>query len=265
MSDSRWPPSIEAINALDDAAKMSIYRTLIPDWVYERFGVTRDTLSVDGHPVVEMRCPAGSRGLEITIRHQAGARDPLVYLNMADTSNNQLVVLLLVVNDPAGPRFDIDVLPDGTLTSLGTTQRNHSEEQRALAYGLAPGQICPGLRVFRQSVPIFEQFVARMGHDLFFIEPMAYHNAISFERYGFAYTRGRAAMERLHLDFMPGRILHTRLDDSTPFRSRNAWESVRGRSWAIQDGITGEPFNGFQMYKRIGQNAGVNTFPGSRW
>jgi len=42
-------------------------------------------------------------------------------------------------------------------------------------------------------------------------------------------------------------------------------QTVRGRSWAIHDGILGEPFTDIHMYKNIGKFSGVNTFPGWKW
>ena len=60
-------------------------------------------------------------------------------------------------------------------------------------------------------------------------------------------------------------VLSGRLDGSTPFRRPNAAGSVRGRSWAIQDGILGNPFTGVHMYKGVGKHAGVCTFPGGMW
>jgi hypothetical protein len=68
-----WPPSIEAINDLPDAEKDAIYRELLPDWIFERYGIARDTLTVDGQRVVHFRCPAGARGMELTIYHAPGA------------------------------------------------------------------------------------------------------------------------------------------------------------------------------------------------
>jgi hypothetical protein len=114
-------------------------------------------------------------------------------------------------------------------------------------------------------VPLFEKFVSRMGHDLFLIEPLAYHNAIVFERYGFNYMRGHQEMISINRRFSPGGELYRKLSDDNPFRSPDAWNTVRGRSWAIHDGILGHPFTGFQMYKRVGKEAGVNTFPEAFW
>ncbi|HLA42225.1 MAG TPA: hypothetical protein VJZ27_02250, partial [Aggregatilineales bacterium] len=159
----------------------------------------------------------------------------------------------------------VDVDLEGHSTYFGTRGRNIPEEIRAMNAGLAPGQIRWGLRAFRSTIPLFEDFVSRMGHDLFLIEPLSYHNAIVFERYGFAYTHGKSEMERIHREFQPGGSLYEWLDDSNPFRQTRCWNSISGRSWAIHDGILGHPYTGFQMYKRIGKHAEVNTFPDSMW
>jgi hypothetical protein len=266
MADSlEWRSSIFEINKLPDEAKLAIYRTLIPDWVYRDCGVDPVTLSVDGKSVVKFRCPPGSRAVELSVRQRASDSDAMLYLNMVDTFNYQLLVLLVVINDPAAPRFAIDVDEDGNPTQLGTLGRNLEAEEAAMRSGLAPGQVRAGLRVFKQTFPLFEQFVANMGHDLFFIEPLAYHNAIIFERYGFAYVRGLQEMQRIHREFLPGGALNQRLSPGNVFRGLDAWRTVRGRSWAIHDGILGHPFTGFQMYKRLGSHAGINTFPEQVW
>lgn len=250
-----WPSSIRGINDLPLEQKRAIYRTLVPDWVFPRFSISEDD--------VIMHCPSGSRAMEITVA-APNSQDPILYLNMADSFLNQLMVLLVVMNDPESDRFYIDVMPDGSQTYLGTSSRNISEEIRAMEMGLSPGQVHQGLRGFRNSVPIFENFIDQMHHDLFLIEPLSYHNAIIFERYGFGYTVGRKEMERIHREFQPGGDLH-RLLDGTPFRHPEAWRSIRGRSWAIHDGILGHPFTGFHMYKRIYNNAGISTFPDAVW
>jgi len=55
------------------------------------------------------------------------------------------------------------------------------------------------------------------------------------------------------------------LDGSTPFRRADAWKTIRGRSWAIHDGILGEPWHGIRMYKQVGKHAGMDTFPGGEY
>ena len=176
-----WPDSIRAINTLPAPQKRAIYRTLIPDWVFAQFDIDSVTLTVGGHQVVYFRCPDGSSAVEISVYHRPEA----LYLQMADSFHNQLTVLRAAVNDPASPRFDGGRDENGQPTQLGTIRRNIPEELRAMQAGLMPGQIRRGLRVFRTGIPTFELFVKKMGHPMFFIEPLFYHNAIIFERYGF--------------------------------------------------------------------------------
>lgn len=260
-----WPSSIREINALPEPDKHSIYRTLIPDWLYETFDIELETGVARGYPVVRFHCPQGSRAMEVSVRRDAQDRDPVLYLNMADTFNQQLLVLLVVVNDPDAPRFNVDMDQFGNSTNFGTSSRNIPAELAAMRGGLAPGQIRRGLRAFKQSVPIFETFVSKMQHDMFLIEPLAYHNAIVFERYGFNYIKGLQDMHEIHAGFLEGGILRRTLTHDNPFRQPDAGATVRGRSWAIHDGILGHPFTGFHMYKRISKHAGINTFPNFSW
>src|SRR5690348_6252802 len=242
-----FPNSIREINALADEEKQSIYISLLPDWLYTTYAINRDTLTKNGQKVVNFRYPNGSRAVEIFAKRDVQDRDPLLYVNIADTFNNQLLVLLVVVNDLDSPRFDTDIDESGNNTQLGTTGRNLVAEELAMKAGLAPGQVRKGLRSFSQSVPIFEDFVHKMGHDLFLIEPLAYHNAWIFERYGFNYLRGYKEMCRIDSEFRLGGEFHNKLSNKYVFRSEDCWKSVRGRSWAIHDGILGHPFTGFQM------------------
>jgi hypothetical protein len=259
------PSSIREINALSDNEKRSIYKLLLPDWIYTAYDINPDSLTKNGKEVVKFRCPNGSRAVEIFAKRDIYDRDPALYVNVADTFNNQLLVLLVVVNDPDSPRFDTDVDEHGNSTQFGTTGRNLVAEELAMKAGLAPGQIRRGLRSFSQSVPIFEDFVHKMGHDIFLIEPLAYHNAWIFERYGFNYMRGYKEMFWIDREFRPGGKLHLKLSNDQVFRREDFWKSVRGRSWAIHDGILGHPFTGFQMYKRLGTHAGICTFPDALW
>jgi hypothetical protein len=66
---------------------------------------------------------------------------------------------------------------------------------------LSPGQVRRGLRLLAPAIETFEQFVASLGHDMYFVEPLYYHNAVIFERYGFTYQMGRRLMERIESGF----------------------------------------------------------------
>ena len=70
-------------------------------------------------------------------------------------------------------------------------------ERASLQAGLSPGQVRRGFRLARPATTAFEQFVSSLGHELYFIEPLYYHNAIIFERYGFTYQMGKRRMEQI--------------------------------------------------------------------
>ncbi len=258
--------SIRGINDLEGDVPEAIYRTLIPDTLLAQSRIDPQTLcDAAGNRLVEFTYPRGTRSTEVKVWHQAGARDPLLYLQLTDTTNNQLSVLLFIANDPNSPRFDVDRDPSGQRTQFGTVHRNIEAEVAAMHAGLAPGQVRRGLKLTRKLVPIFEVFVSRLGHQIFFMEPLAYHTALLFERYGFAYSQGRAKMEWINREFGPRGELTGRLDGSTPFRRPSAQFTIRGRSWAIHDGILGERFTGMHMYKRVGINASICTFQEATW
>ena len=179
--------------------------------------------------------------------------------------NGQMHVLLYIINDPESPRFDVDRMPDGQPTEFGVFRRNLEAEEAALLAGLAPGQVRRGLRALHDSIEAFDSFVGSLGHDLYFVEPLFYHNAVVFEGYGFTYQQGRRLMEGIHAGFQEGGPLWSSMDGSTPFRARAGAATVRGRSWAIHDGVLGYPFTNVTMYKHVGHDAQVSTFPEAVW
>ncbi|MGH2523866.1 MAG: hypothetical protein ACRDH2_15280 [Anaerolineales bacterium] len=256
------PRSIAALNRLPPEEKERRYAEAIPPALLRRFQIDPHSLAdAEGRKLLTITAPDGTSSVELDLRHAFGARDPLFYGHLTDTLNGQILVLLVTVNDPEGPRFDVDRLPDGTKTQFGTFKRNVEAEVAAMRAGLAPSQIRRGLRLLSEFIATFEHFIARLGHPIYFIEPLAYHNAVVFERYGFAYQQGRRWMESLNTRFSPGGDLLARLDGSTPFRQPGAENSIRGRSWAIHDGLLGEPYTEVHMYKHVGKHAGVTTAP----
>jgi hypothetical protein len=148
---------------------------------------------------------------------------------------------------------------------FGIHYRNIEAELAAMEYGLAPGQIRRGLRMLGDAIAGFEHFVQSLGQEMYFAEPLFYHNAVIFERYGFTYAKGRRLMERIQQGFSAGGDLLSKLDGSTPFRKPEAAHSIRLRSWAIHDGLLGEPFNNVTMYKYVNKSAGINTCGECQW
>jgi hypothetical protein len=257
--------TIAAINQLPDDEKRALYARFVPQELLDQFGISRALQDAQGNSLVKFSFRPGSTDVVIDLRHQVGAEDPLLYAHLTDSMNGQLLVLLYIINDPSSPRFDVDRMPNGTPTEFGSARRNLPAELAAMQAGLAPGQIRRGLRILQHAIPAFEQFVIQAGQSNYFVEPLYYHNAVIFERYGLAYAKGLRRMQELHEGFQPGGELLERLDGSTLFRMPDQAESIRGRSWAIHDGIAGSSYTDVTMYKRIGHPAELNTFPGARW
>ncbi len=256
------PSTIGGINKLPEEQKRAIYARYIPNELRERFALPELTSRTD---LLQFRFAEGSSDVEMRLYHQVGFPDPVLYAHLADTMNGQIHVLLYILNDPESPRFDVDRMPDGSPTRFGTLKRNLEAEQAAMEYGLAPGQVRRGLRLLQPATTAFEEFLTSLGHDMCFVEPLYYHNAVIFERYGFAYQMGKRRMEAIHLGFQERGELRQRLDDSNLFRSSQAANSIRLRSWAIHDGILGEAFTDVTMYKRVGKSANISTTPGCDW
>ena len=256
------PSTIGGINKLPEEEKRAIYARYIPKELIERFHLPWLT---DRKDLLQFRFAEGASDVEMRLYHQAGFQDPVLYAHLTDTLNGQIHVLLYILNDPEAPRFDVDRMSDGTPTRFGTLKRNLEAEKAAMEYGLAPGQVRRGLRLLQPATTAFEEFITSLGHDMYFVEPLYYHNAVIFERYGFAYQIGKRRMEAIHAGFQEAGELRGRLDDSNRFRSSQAANSIRLRSWAIHDGILGEPFTNVTMYKRVGKSANISTTPGCEW
>ncbi len=258
------PSTIGGINLLPETEKRAIYSRYIPASLLEKYNIP-PLSSAAGYNLLQFRFASGSSDVEMRLYHEVNFPDPILYAHLTDTMNGQIHTLLYILNDPDSPRFDVDKMPDGSPTQFGTLRRNIEAETKAHAAGLAPGQVRRGLRLLGRAIEAFEGFVTALGHEMYFVEPLYYHNAVIFERYGFSYQMGKRLMNSIHDGFQQGGDLHAQLDGSTPFRQPEAANGIRKRSWAIHDGILGEPFTNVTMYKRVGKTAGINTTPECEW
>lgn len=256
------PSTIGGINKLPEDEKREIYARYIPRELTEKFSLSNLTRDRER---LQFRFAAGSSDVEMLVYHQKDFPDPILYAHLADSMNGQIYVLLYILNDPSSPRFNVDKMPDGRPTQFGIRIRNIEAERAALQAGLSPGQIRRGLRSLRHALKAFEEFMSSLGHDMYYMEPLYYHNAVIFEHYGFSYQLGRRLMNEIQTGFAEGGELRKKLDDSNPFRSSSAANSIRLRSWAIHDGILGMPFTNVTMYKRVGESANINTAPDCKW
>jgi hypothetical protein len=259
------PSTITGINRLPEGEKREIYTRMIPESLNRYFNLPSDYIDQDGNDLLCFKYSPGSPSVEMTLKHKFDFIDPIQYGHLSDTLNGQIHVLLYILNDPDSPRFNVDQLPDGQKTTFGTKRRNMEAEIAALKAGLAPGQVRRGLRLLSKAIISFEKFVTSLNQDVYFVEPLYYHNAAIFERYGFAYQKGRKLMERIQSGFSPDGDIIPKLDSSTIFRKSEAANSIRLRSWAIHDGILDEPFSDVTMYKYVGKTANVHTCRSSKW
>jgi acetoin utilization protein AcuC len=258
------PSTIGGINLLPEAEKREIYGRAVPQELLERFKLP-PLDSIRAGNFLQFKYEPGSTDVEMYLYHEQRFPDPVLYGHLTDTINGQIHILLYVLSDPESPRFDVDRMPDGSATRFGTLKRNLEAEKSAMEAGLSPGQVRHGLRLLTPAIITFERFVSSLGHEIYFVEPLYYHNAVIFERYGFTYQIGRKLMERIENGFANDGELNRLLDDSTPFRGKDTAYSIRLRSWAIHDGILGEPFTNVTMYKRVGKSAGITTCPSCSW
>jgi hypothetical protein len=200
----------------------------------------------------------------ITARNLPDPASEFFALELADNSLNGIELNLIVLNDPTTTRYSIDQTDAGEPTMFGTLKRNLNAEEQALQAGLAPGQVRSGLGGSQMVFAQLETFLSMLGHRAYFLEPLTYASAWVFERRGFAYVRGHKLMDDIHREFQPGGRLYECMDDRSPFRKRDQAYTVRGRAWAIHDGILDAldlHWDKIRMVKQIGRHAGVDTFP----
>lgn len=240
---------------------------LVPPSLFERFQIDRRTLTNrQGERVITGLFPPDENFACLEVRLRPGDRDPIFSYQISFESFMQSLHLdFVTANDPFSERFDVDRDETGKDTLFGARSRNIPEEIRAMEAGLAPGMVRRGIGLLREFVRCLEEFASLIGLKAISLGALYYHNAIVWERHGFIYFRGGRMMERIHREFQPGGLLYERLDDSSPFRRRGMEKSVRGRSWAIYDGILldalDEEWENPWMYRMVGKDLRVDTFP----
>lgn len=267
MGNAEYPISIRSINGLPFDAKQRLYRSLLPPALLVRLDVNPITWKSRSFDV-ELAAEPESNLVNLAIKNPQDPRDIHVCVELADNSYNGIDLNLILLNDPDAERFGIDRDAKGNPTHWGTVTRNLEEEERAMRAGLAPAQVRRGLGFSRQVFEQLDVFLALCTRHALTLEPLTYASAWLFEKRGLAYVRGHKLMDDIHREFQPGGRLHAALDGSTPFRQPNQWRTVRGRAWAIHDGILqviGERWRDVRMIKQLGRNAGVETFPGAEY
>jgi hypothetical protein len=245
--------SLHDINRLEPAQKESIYLSLLPLRLRE--------LLRQGEGSVQVIAPEGLRLVRMEARMHPDDPDPIFFTELCDTHHRQMELSFCMIAAPDSPRFNVDLNEKGENNIFTTLGRNLGEEERAMAAGLFPNQTRRGLGMFGEFLPLVERLVDSLGMDLIAAEPLTYDNAIRYEGFGFDYVVGKRLMQEIDAGFAPDGPLTRRLDGSAPFRRKGMEKSVLGRSWAIHDGIMEEPWDGVMIYKSVGIDAGIDTFP----
>jgi len=266
---------IRHINQLTDKEKEGIYRILVPPELFPLFKINPlHFCGPSGRRSVRFYCPKEDPVALIELKRDTSDQDPIYSIQISDTTDVTMCEWdFLIVNDPDSPRFGIDTDREGRDTLFGRAERNIEEELRSMEAGLFPGQVRSGLKLTRTVVKCLEHFAKTFDIKSIFLEALFYHNAIVYEKVGFTYFQGFRMMKRINELFLPGKTLYQRLDGSTPFRQPGFHETVRGRSWAIHDGILqgieDDVLRGVwvspRMYHMVGQTHQVCTFPDSRY
>lgn len=265
--DPSLPFTIRQLNDLPENIKRRVYRNLIPPALLTRFAINPITwLGAGKVPLVFLSAESGREKVFISARTSPSPADEFFALELADNMLNGVELNLLLLNDPASARFNTDIDEQGNETMFGTLKRNVSEELRAKESGLAPGQVRNSLSASRLVLDQVDTFLATIGHQAYFLEPLSYASAWVFEKRGFAYVRGHKLMDDIQREFQVGGLLYKALDNSSSFRKPEQWNTVRGRAWAIHDGILevlNTNWDKLRMIKQVGKMAGVETFPSS--
>jgi hypothetical protein len=263
-------PWIQKISNLSPNEKEGFYRILIPPTLFHQFGLDPITFKdVSGRKAIRFFSPRGDRTCLVEIKIST-MEEPLYSIQLSDCiDSTQIDWDFLIVNDPASSRFKVQTDQEGRDTLFGWASRNISEEIKAMEAGLFPGQVSKGMGLTRQVVHLIEIFCQIFDIKSIRLEALFYHNAITYERNGFSYFAGYGMMKRINELFQPGGVLFKKLDNSSPFRKNEFANTVRGRSWAIHDGILEgldddilcEGWVSPVMYRMVGKPRGMVTFP----
>ncbi len=265
---------IQLINRFNQYQKEGFYRNLIPPSLYHTLRINPINFHNDkGIKVVRFFCPEGDRTCLTEIKIE-NIEEPVYSTQISDSIDTTMIEWdFLLINDPSSRQFRTHVDKDGKDTLFGWASRNIEEEEKAMEAGYFPGQSRKGLGLTREVVRAMDAFCLILDIKSIRLEALFYHNAVAFERYGYCYFEGYKRMKRIHELFQPGGALFKKLDNSTPFRRPEFARSIRGRSWAIHDGILDDIADDLLeggwvspvMYKMVEKPIPMITFPDPKY
>lgn len=261
---------IREFKDLPEAERLDMVRILVPKACFRQFEIDADTFQ-DREGRLRLRILYRNQGRIMCVRitDPEAQLDPIYSIFLQDYEEDGVDCIGLNINDPGSERFQVDLDEYGRIPAdLFSGRRNIKEEIRAMKAGLAPGQVRKGLRLIGDVLQGLEAFLRMIGKRWIYCEAMAYHNAMVYEKHGFGYQFRTWENEMVWIDREfrhPHGVFLKKLDGSNPFRQPGMEETVRGRSWAIHDGVMGRPWSRPGMVKEVGVHSEVNTFPNGRY
>ena len=263
--------SLQELNGLPAPLREGLYGRLIPPEVCARFGVDPATgLNGAGHRLLRVFAPPEQSWARIELRASRDDRDPLVLVDVEMGPFAVPELSFVQVTDPDAERFAIDRDEDGAGHAL-----RHGDPQPRRGASRARGGTRPGPGAAWTAAP-------RSGAGLDGrLLPAAREGAVPG---GAALLPLGAPLRaaRLRLPARPradgrrstGSSIRAagctgRSTASTAFRQPGFARTIRGRSWAIHDGILGAldgmAWGGVKMYRLVGRPASVSTFPAAAY
>ncbi len=82
--------TIGGVNLLSEHEKREIYRRVIPQELFERFKLNPYLVDKNGNSLISLKCKPGSTSVELSLYHEFGFRDPILYGHLTDTMNGQI-------------------------------------------------------------------------------------------------------------------------------------------------------------------------------
>lgn len=263
-------PRVSQLNKLPEKRKVDLYKKLIPVSIFEQFKIDKnDFMTPNGEKAVSIVADEHAMEAIIKVKLKAGDPDEIYHIEVGDSNDMvQLQWDYIHVTDPHAPRFATNVVNDaGESRWLNWSSRNIREEVRAMASGLAPGQIKRGLGLATEIDRCLDEFCEAADLKSITLEAVYYHTAIMFERHGYRYFKGFKLMNRINELFNKCEDVRKLLDGSSPFRLPDFCRTVRGRSWAIHDGVLDDLCDGViecweppKMIRMAGKRHNVDTF-----
>jgi len=196
--DAATPFTLKQINDLPENIKRRVYRNLIPPSLLTRFEIEPISWrGTDKEQRVFLTAESGTEKVFLSARTSQSEADEFFALELADNMLNGIDLNLLLLNDPASPRFNTDLDENGNPTMFGTVRINKDAEIQAKEAGLAPGQVRNSLSASKLVLDQVDTFLATIGQRAYFLEPLTYASAWVFEKRGFVYMRGHKLMDTM--------------------------------------------------------------------